>query len=596
MKPRKQQKIAPIQIPRQFILSIALMASLPYLPAVFHDFTFDDASIIANNPAVQEWGRWTQIFVSEYWPGGKTALYRPVTIFSFALERAIHGPGPAGFHLVNILLHVGTALLVLYVSAQIFGVGWAAGIAAGLFAVHPIHTEAVGGVVGRSELLSALLALSALWLWIRRARGETHWKASYGAILGLYSLSLLSKENVIILPGLIFLWEIARPIEPSVKARTLAILQNRHFWGLLAVSVLFLLMRAGVSGGFKESFQSNPPFVENPLATMEPAKRILSALAHQTHGVLLQLWPRPLIADYSHNTLPTNPGWIYPRAGLFVLFSLGTLALWCVQGPIVRNLAFAFSWYLTAVLPASNLLLPIGTIFAERLLYFPSIGLCLAAAAIWDSLARKRIPGSKVPATRTGRWTLGIVALAILVLMVSAGVRNLAWQNDLKLFTDTVAKAPLNVKAHLWLGDALVRARNPEDAISHYRRASEILPTYGPAAANLMVPLQMLGRYSEAIEAGENALGLFPENNTALLYNLAMVYQAAGNPERFVDYALRVINLDPRNSRMHFQLGKYYMQQTSDPESARRHLELALEAEPDMREAPLIRSMLLQLK
>jgi tetratricopeptide (TPR) repeat protein len=596
LKPRKQQKSAPIQLPWKFSLGIALLALLPYLPAVFHDFTFDDASIVANNPAVQEWGRWKKIFVSEYWPGGKAAIYRPITILSFALECAIHGPGPSGFHLVNILLHAGTSLLVLHVSTQIFGVGWAAVLSAGLFAVHPIHTEVVSGVVGRSELLSALLVLCACRIWMRRARGESDSKASYLAIPTLYFLSMLSKENVIVLPGLLLLWEIARPISRSVKTRILAILQNSHFWGLLAVSVLFLLVRAGALGGIKESFQPNPPFVENPLASNAPPQRLLGALAYQTHGLLLQLWPRPLLADYSYNTLPTNPGWIYPRAALFVLLCLGTLALWCRQGSTARNLAFAFSWYLVAVLPTSNLLFPIGTIFAERLFYFPSIGLCLAAGAIWHSIARKRIPNSTVPAMQIGGWTPGIAATVILVLMVSAGVRNLTWRNDLRLFTDTVAKAPLNVKARLWLGDARVRAGDPEAAIVQYRRASQILPTYGPAAANLMVPLQMLGRYSEAIEAGESALGLFSENNAALLYNLAMVYQAAGNPERFVDYGLRVINLDPRNSRMHFQLGKYYMQQTSNREAARRHLELALEAEPDMREAPLVRSMLRQLK
>ena len=209
-RPHRKQDNKPGRMPWQAAAGVGLLAFLLYLPTVAYDFTFDDGVIVARNPAVQQWGQWKLIFAADYWPGTHSALYRPLTILSFAAERAIHGSGPAGFHLFNVLLHSLTSVFVLLIAAEMTGPGWGALGAALFFAVHPIHTEVVGGVVGRAELLSSLLALWAFWLYVRKVRANRPSRPQQAAVAILYFLALCAKENVIVLPVLILFWELSR--------------------------------------------------------------------------------------------------------------------------------------------------------------------------------------------------------------------------------------------------------------------------------------------------------------------------------------------------------------------------------------------------
>src|SRR5512143_1191776 len=137
--------------------AIALLAALPYLNALGGDFVFDDVGVIRDNPAVQRDAPW-RVFTTVYEPG---ALYRPLTMLSY-VANARADRGPLGFHAVNVALHVAVAIAFYALALQLLAAPHAAWIAAALFAVHPIHTEAVSGIVGRAELLAALAGLAAL--------------------------------------------------------------------------------------------------------------------------------------------------------------------------------------------------------------------------------------------------------------------------------------------------------------------------------------------------------------------------------------------------------------------------------------------------
>ena len=594
--PHKPPNAARTRLPWSSCLAVGMLAVLIYLPTLGYEFTFDDSVIVERNPAVQELGRWKLIFFSDYWPAAHSALYRPLTTLSFAMERWVHGSRPAGFHLLNVILHAFTSALVLLIAAELIGPGLGAVLAAALFAAHPIHTEAVCGVVGRAELLSSALALCALYLCLRQGNNEKASRWTVAGISLLFFLALCSKENVVILPVLLLLWELSRRTGQRAMVKLKRISRSPSFRGVLAAAAAFLLLRTAVFGGFRVSLVPNPPFVENPLAYESSLTRILNAVVNQAHGLRLHVFPHPLIADYSYQTLERHSSWLDPGLLLMAALAILILLVWTMRNQTAGNLAFAASWYALAILPVSNIPFALGTIFGERLYYLPSAGFCLCVAVLWDRFAVRDRQGWSIPKTSSGKALMCAALAAVFALSTVTWLRNPTWQSNLTLFSDTVAKAPSNVKARLWLGDALVLSGNPAAGVAEYRKALAIYPQYGGAAANLLVALTRTGKLEEAIEIGEKARTLLPQQNETVLYNLALVYLKVGNKARFLQCIQDVLRINPQSDSAHLQLGMYYLQQERNGQEARMHLQEALRLNPDLPQAALIRQWLSQYR
>jgi protein O-mannosyl-transferase len=589
--PRKSAVSDPPKFPWPAILGIAALALLPYLNTVTYDFTFDDGVIVARNPAVQEWGQWKLIFWSDYWPGTHSSLFRPLTILSFSLERWLHGPDPAGFHFLNIILHAAASTLVFLIAVEIMGAGWGAALAGGLFALHPIHTEVVSGIVGRAELLSTLLGLCALYIVMRKREPAATNRRSYTWALVLFFLALNAKENAIVVIALLALWELSRGRMEKSGIGFLKRLARPEFLGFVGTALVFLLLRTVVLGGISASFSPNPPFVENPLAGQPTGVRIITALANQAHGLVLNVWPWPLRADYSYRTLPPPSAGISLNLLIMLIAVSCCLGLWAIRRRWAANLAFASSWYLVSIIPASNIFFIVGTLFAERLFYLPSAGFSLVIAFLWNLSMERHSSGWIIPRASTPRILLGVAAAVLLVFTALTLLRLPVWKNDLSLFEDTVEKAPENIKARLWFGDALVRSGNFAASIGQYQRALEIYPEYAAAAANLVVPLTRLHRTQEAIESGEKARRLFKGENAVILFNLALAYLDAGEPVRFLEYIQKVLRLDPLNTNAQYQLGMYYWQQEGNRELARQYFQQVLRLDPKGPDALKIRDL-----
>jgi protein O-mannosyl-transferase len=567
------------------VFLILFVSALLYLRTAWFDFTYDDWVIVARNPVVQTWAGLKSTLLSTYWPGLTRGLYRPVTVLSFALERLVHGGDPAGFHLFNLLLHAVVAVLVYRVALQVTCSRWAAIVGGLLFASHPIHIEAVAGVVGRAELLSALFALAAMLVWMRHSNGETK-SPRIIQLAVLYLLACASKENVTVVPAILILWEASRISVGQVRERVLALVCDKRIWALAAAGTASLALRVAVMGGAKAAFASNPPFVENPLAHEPAVVRMWSAAANQVLGVVLQVFPYRLLPDYSYLTLVPRHSWLDPLCVAAVAIAAAALSLWFTPRRKTRQLAFFSGWYVIAIAPTSNILFAIGTVFGERLLYFPSVAFCIGVGLVVDILI-----GRFLPAVGLRRWAVAGVSIPILVMGIATSIHLPHWRNDYELFSAAVAAAPDNVKARLWYGDALVRSGDFAAAIREYKRAIEILPQYGAPYANLMVPLMEQQRYAEAVEAGETALRLMETENAELVMNLAMACMESGDQVRFLEYTQRALELDPGSSRAHYQLARYYLRE-GNRKAAVEHLKESLRINPGSAEAPIIRKLL----
>src|SRR5438876_5972498 len=202
-----------------FIVCFAIVG-LCYLNSLPNDLVFDDGPIVGSNPAIRSISP-IQFLKSPYWAKQQyEGIYRPFTIFSLSVDYAIWKRWAPGFRLTNLTLHAINGFLLFLLCTDLAGAGIVPLAAMLIYLAHPVHTEAVTSIVGRSELFAALFFMAA-WLLFRR--GKTLWPAA------LFFLALLSKENAIVLPAILILdlWWSGGSVKNAIGA-----------WNRLAIMVL----------------------------------------------------------------------------------------------------------------------------------------------------------------------------------------------------------------------------------------------------------------------------------------------------------------------------------------------------------------------
>jgi hypothetical protein len=269
-------------------LVLAAIAVLPYLNGLTGDFTFDDVFVIRDNPAVQE-GQIYHLLTTAYHPG---ALYRPLTMLTYAAN-ARFSAEPFHYHAVNVILHAAVTVCTYLLARQLLVSDTAAIVAAALFAVHPCHTEAVTSIVGRAEVLAALLVIVSL-LALGRAleapgrAGKILWGA--GSLLALCG-GILAKESAFAAIALVpALHWCLRP-QASLKERVQLTLP------FVAVGLAYLGLRLIVVGSL--GLPTPPDALDNPLAHVALSVRLATALIVLWEYVALLVLPVHLAAVYS---------------------------------------------------------------------------------------------------------------------------------------------------------------------------------------------------------------------------------------------------------------------------------------------------------
>ncbi len=355
-------------------LALILLAVLPFWPSLDGGFIEDDRPIIRDRPELRDVANVPALFAQTYWPRDQPGgLYRPLTLASYALDRAVWGadaagaPSPFGVHATNLILNALAALLVFALLRGRGGEAAGAFAGAALFAVHPVHVEAVSHLVGRADLLMTVCFLAAFLLHGRGLAGRL-------AAALLYLLACLSKEMAVVLPGVLLvrawlergggtLGGFARAQAVALAPMTLALL-------------VFLALR-----GFALGAAANPPVrfalfaAPQYLAFQDPAPfEVALTMLHALGEILLLLVaPFRLSADYSGFPHATGVSAAAALSGLAVA-TLVALALAALRRGR-REPIFWLAWLGLTWLPVSNLLFPSGIVLAERALYLPSVAL-----------------------------------------------------------------------------------------------------------------------------------------------------------------------------------------------------------------------------
>lgn len=543
-----------------WLLLVGLVALLAFVTSLGNEFAYDDGLIIQENPRVTEAARMGEILTTPYWgsrAGG--GLYRPVASLSYALNHRLHELQPFGYHLVNVLLHAAVSVLVTLVALEFLPL-LAAGLAGLIFAVHPIHTEAVANVVGRAELLSAFGFLLA-WLAARRvsaAPGEAarpdaaRWGFRILAGVG-YAFGLLSKEVAVLLP-------VALLGVGWIERRRI----DRPLYGvLLLAAVGYFALRWHVLGAIGLPKEFVIAKLDNVIVSQALLPGLWTAISVIGRYLVLLVIPWRLSADYSWAQI-TEAGLGEPWAwigfsGIVALLVLLAMAVRRHRSAVPPGMADAVGsppWLAVAVglilfgcalFPVSNLVLRIGTVMAERLLYLPSVGaaILLATGVLWLG---RRLSLRHRP-----------VLAAAMVLLLLAGVarclvRGSEWKNDLTLHATTMKTSPRSARANFNQAPALWEVGQQDEAIAMVREALRIEPTYTEAWTNLGGYLVKSERYDEARVALMGALANAPSDELAALA-LGALELETGHPRESIPWFEQVVRLNPKRGEAWFNLG-----------------------------------------
>lgn len=481
---------------RKFALSLILLVVITlaaYLPATQGGFIWDDDLHVQDNLTLRSLGGLYRIWSQP----GATHQYYPLVHTSFWLEYRFWQLNPAGYHVVNILLHAVCAVLLWRV-LTILKVP-AAWVAAAVFALHPVHVESVAWISERKNVLSGVFYLGAVWAYLRYASMEKSQPNGdrsgglYTIAIVLFVCALLSKTVVCTLPAalLLVLWWKRQHINWSDIRPLLRFLVIGIALGLLTV----YLERTTV-GAVGQKWDLS--FIDRYLI----AGRNLYFYAEKL------FWPRQLTFSY--------PRWqIDATVWQQYLFSSGAIAvivvLWLLRHRIGRAPLVGVLFFAGTLLPALGFfnVYPFRYSFvADHFQYLASIGLITLA-----------VGAGYLAVNRLSRQSKTVTTILTTVLLATLG--TLTWQQckiyqDMDtLWRDTLQKNPESWMAHLNLGFDLERRGKLDEAISHYRQGLLLEPNDGWAYNRLGFCLQSQGKFDEAISNYRRALVIFPDYDEA---------------------------------------------------------------------------------
>lgn len=442
--------------PRRAAWLAAAAAVVVYLPALGNGFALDDGPVVERNPAAHSIGAALANFDRAYWPPENGAgQWRPLLVLSFAVDWQVSGGSVVWLHAANVLWHAAASSLLVLVLALY--VPAAAALVGGLlFAVHPVHVEAVANLVGRAEPMAACFLFAALLLGrlVRRRRGagQATWPAEIGLLVAV-ALALLCKEHAAVAVALLALDDVAsRDTMPRA-------LPWRDYAAVVALTVTWFLLRRSVDAGASFRFIAPTFFgldVTGRVATMLPAVFVV---------LRLLVWPFSLSADYLPPLVPRLIG-LSPQgvAGLLVLAA--TVALAVAAWRRHRALSVGLLIVGIAWLPTSNLLFPTGVVIAERTLYLASAGAVLVFAAAYEYAER-----------RWGeRRTVVLAAVLVLSFAARSATQTPVWRSNRALVLWGLEHHPDSYRQHQVAARALARMGDLPDALREYDLAIELYP------------------------------------------------------------------------------------------------------------------------
>lgn len=483
-----------------------------YANSLKNGFVYDDEVTVVNNVLIKSLSNLDSLFSVEYFALSGEASYRPLVTLTYMLDYFLWGLNPSGYHLTNLLLHIVSVSFLYLLTVKLWGEKRLALVAAAIFALSPVNTEAVNSISFREDLLITPLCILSLIthisLWNPYTSRIKSQLFKYGAPL-LYFLALLSKEMAITLPALAIVID-------YYKYKTF---HFKRYMIYLVFTVLYLIIRFFIFTNMVEHS-----------ANTHSITLITSIPSTISFYIRIFLFPVNLVADYAGDIR------LNPLNGFLLM-----LAACLFFKSTTDKIKIPITWFFISLIPVLNIV-PIKHPIAERFLYFPSIGMSILLA---------------IPLYRfnTSKKTILVCLLFFYSLMTFE--RNRVWRDNYSLWMDTLEKMPASFMAHNNLGMLYEQDGRLKDAIEEYKKALELNPDSAETHTNLGFIYRRQDKLVEAKEEHLAALQLKP-NFVAARLNLGIIYLDQGLLEKALQEFQIASKLNPYNADAYYNIGLVY--------------------------------------
>ncbi|MCP4652272.1 MAG: tetratricopeptide repeat protein [Candidatus Omnitrophica bacterium] len=536
-----------------FVFLLIAVGLLVYANAVGNSFIWDDGALIVNNPLIKNFQYWKGIFTSSY--SGNNTYYRPLSIFSHLLEYSLWGLNSAGYHLVNIIIHILNALLIYALLQLVLKKRAVAMIASLLFLVHPIQTEQVTYISGRCGLLAAFFILAAFIFYILYSKKKSIFPTGrylifYILSLACFSFGLLSKESAVVLVALLILYDFNLPSRKKI-------LQYLPF----IIIILFYAFFRHSLGINSINFSSVLPGLTLRAFTMV---RVLIVY------IGLLFLPLNLHSERLTEIITPFSGDAILSVALTFLIIFFIVKLWRSS----RENSFAVGWFFVTLFPGSQII-PIsvqGYLFtAEHFLYLPCVGGFVLIACFGLKLIDNKI---------VSKEAAKCIFVAILIFYsLLTFERNIQWRSPLHFYQLTAKASAHSPRIHVLLGNTYNYSGEYDKAIAEFKQAIALRENYTMAYNNLGIAYAKKKDYLKARQQFDTIIKS-GRGNYHSYSNLGFIDSKQGRLNEAIDNYKKAIKINPNLPDAYSNLGAAYFDQGLK-EDARRQWQKALEIDPD---------------
>ena len=501
-------------------LALVVMVVVAYLPVFSAGYIWDDDTMLTGNPCIAG-----PLGLKEIWTSEQADIC-PFMLTTFWVEHKLWGMAPMPYHLVNVLMHAGNAVLLWQILRRLkVPAAWAG---AALWALHPVQVESVAWVTEMKNTESGLFFLLSILFFLRGLKNETRW--NYAWTLLFAALAMVSKSSTVILPVILLLlawW-----------------MENRWDWRwIIKVAPVFVL---SITAGLVSVVIQHLEATQDSYWARSWPQRFIAAGEAVWFYLGKLIWPYPLSMVYRRWHIDGAQAVAYlPLLAVIIVSAV----LWLKRRTWARPYFFAWAYFLIALFPGlgfADMTFMRHSLVADHLQYLADMApLALAAAAL-----------AALPlALPEPRWLpAGIAALVLTVLGVVTWQRTWVYQDQAALWADTLAKNPNTWAGYSNYGYVALTKGQLDQAVVDFRKAIAINPHYAEAYNNMGVAFGQSNRLDEAIEAIHHALALEPEYYDAH-NNLGNVLAEKGDAKGAIEQFQEATKIEPWNAIAYYNLG-----------------------------------------
>lgn len=546
------------------LLLLTIITLHCYWNSLSGDFLSDDVILVTKNYDIRSLQQIPALFArSNFGAGYNDNVYRPLIHVSLALNYYFGGLNTFGYHLFNLIVHLLNGLLVYRLTLHYTEGRDIAFLNAIFFLAHPVRTEAVTWVSGRSELLSAFFFLTCWTAFIEMKRGR------YIATAVLFLLALFSKESTAILPAVILMTEFYKSYKWNGIKRWLS--EKVASYAIFALPLLiYILARLAALGSL------TIPNVSLFFKDMSVQTRLCTMSAGFFHYFKLLVWPATLCFDYDFSVIPRQDS-VTVDVVIYASVIFGILLLGVILVRIQPIISYAILFFFLTIFIVSNILVPVGILISERVLYIPAISIGLILAKLLSTLYRKQ----------KALQVVGILLTCAIVIPASVRCveRNKDWQNAKSYGDAYVRDTPGHVKGRFVRAAVFESEGRLREAEQEYRLAVMLSPNLTHTHSALGVFLYRQKRYQEALNSIQRALELSNRNVEAFVV-MGKLLNLRGDHQSALEYLLKAAELSPDNIPLYNTLATT-LQLLGRHHEAIKYLQRILELEPDTVDAHL---------